>query len=193
MRHYPIRSAEQGERKVFRERKPRFDPEELARGWHVQYEGLEPGRPLLPDECSALPYDADAARVALQVRNRLIEAAYPSVVPAPPADLATTVRRIEDARARQIEQLRNLTLALEEGRRDLEALRASHAEVLAQLEQARERIATLEVALGDVRGELAKVNRDARDLTQRLDEMFRSKSWRVTKPLRAIWRMLGRT
>jgi septal ring factor EnvC (AmiA/AmiB activator) len=159
----------------------------------VQYEGLEPGGPLLPDESSALPYDADAARVALQVWNRLIEAAYPSVVPAPPADLATTVRRIEDARARQIEQLRNLTLALEEGRRDLEALRASHAEVLAQLEQARERIATLEAALGDVRGELAKVNRDARDLTKRLDEVFQSRSWRVTKPLRALWQMLGRT
>jgi hypothetical protein len=191
MRHYPIRSTEQGERKVFRERKPRFDPEELARGWHVQYEGLEPGRPLSPDDATALPYDADAARVALHVRNRLVEAAYPSVVPAPPADLATTVRRIDDARARQIEQLRNLTLALEESRRDLAALRASHAEVQARLEQALDRAATLEAALGDVRGELAKVNRDARDLTSRLDAVFQSRSWRVTKPLRAIWRMLG--
>ena len=35
-------------------RKPRFDPGELARGWHVQYEGLEPGRPLLPDDATAL-------------------------------------------------------------------------------------------------------------------------------------------
>ena len=191
MRHYPIRSAEQGERKVFLERKPRFDPGELARGWHVQYEGLEPGRPLLPDEATALPYDADAARVALQVRNRLVEAAYPSVVPAPPADLATTVRRVDDARARQIEQLRALNLALDEGRRDLEALRVSRAEVQLQLEQARERMATLEAALGEVREELATVNRDARDLTHRLDEVFQSRSWRVTKPLRAIWRMLG--
>ena len=193
MRHYPIRSAEQGERKVFLERKPRFDPDELARGWHVQYEGLEPGRPLLPDDATALPYDADAARVALQVRNRLIEAAFPSVVPAPPVDLATTVRRIEDARARQIEHLRNLTLAVEEGRRDLDVLRASRADVQAHLEQARERVATLEAALGDVREELAKVNRDARDLTRRLDEVFQSRSWRVTRPLRALWRMLGRT
>jgi hypothetical protein len=191
MRHYPIRSAAQGERKVFRERMPRFDPEELARGWHVQYEGLEPGQPLLPDEASALPYDADAARVALHVRNRLVEAAYPSVVPAPPADLATTVRRIEDARARQIEHVRTLTLALEEGRRDLEALRASHADVQAQLERALARAATLEAALGDARGELAKVNRDARDLTRRLDEVFQSRSWRVTRPLRAVWRVLG--
>jgi hypothetical protein len=191
MRHYPIRSAEQGERKVFLERKPRFDPGELARGWHVQYEGLEPGRPLLPDEATALPYDADAARVALQVRNRLVEAAYPSVVPAPPADLATTVRRVDDARARQIEQLRALNLALDEGRRDLEALRVSRAEVQLQLEQARERMATLEAALGEVRQELATVNRDARDLTHRLDEVFQSRSWRVTKPLRAIWRTLG--
>lgn len=191
MRHYPIRSTEQGERKVFRERKPRFDPEELARGWHVQYEGLEPGRPLLPDEGAALPYDADAARVALQVRNRLVEAAYPAVVPAPPADLSTTVRRIDDARARQVERLRDLTLALEEGRRDLAALRALHGEVRAQLERALDRAAALEAALADVRGELAKVNRDALDLTRRLDEVFRSRSWRVTEPLRAVWRMMG--
>jgi chromosome segregation ATPase len=121
-----------------------------------------------------------------------VEAAYPSVVPAPPADLATTVRRIEDARARQIEQLRNLTLALDEGRRDLEALRVSRAEVQAQLGQALDRAAALEAALGEVRGELAKVNHDARDLTRRLGEVFQSRSWRVTKPLRAVWRMLGR-
>jgi hypothetical protein len=107
------------------------------------------------------------------------------------ADLATTVRRVADARARQIEQLRDLNLAIDEGRRDLEALRVSRAEVQLQLEQARERIATLEAALGEVRQELATVNRDARDLTERLDEVFQSRSWRVTKPLRAIWRMLG--
>ena len=38
-RHYPIRGQAHGERKVFRDRQPRFLPQELARGWHVQYAG----------------------------------------------------------------------------------------------------------------------------------------------------------
>ena len=59
MRHYPIRSAEQGERKVFRDRKPRFDPEERARGWHVQYRPLRRGPagrlPTPLPRCSSTP------------------------------------------------------------------------------------------------------------------------------------------
>ena len=37
LRHYPIRSQEHGERKVFVERRPRFRARERERGWHVQY------------------------------------------------------------------------------------------------------------------------------------------------------------
>lgn len=38
IRHYPIRSQEHGERKILRERKSRWDPEERAKGWHVHYD-----------------------------------------------------------------------------------------------------------------------------------------------------------
>ena len=37
LKHYPVRSAEQGERKVLTERINRYDPAELSIGWHVQY------------------------------------------------------------------------------------------------------------------------------------------------------------
>jgi len=43
IKHYPIRSQAQGERKVFRDRVPRWDPGERARGWHVQYDGITTG------------------------------------------------------------------------------------------------------------------------------------------------------
>jgi|MudIll2142460700_1097286.scaffolds.fasta_scaffold22487_4 hypothetical protein len=42
-RHYPIRSQAHGERKVFKERLPRWSAAERAIGWHVQYDGVEPG------------------------------------------------------------------------------------------------------------------------------------------------------
>lgn len=43
LRHYPIRSQAHGEQKVFGERLPRYDPRLRRRGWHTQYDGLQPG------------------------------------------------------------------------------------------------------------------------------------------------------
>jgi glycosyltransferase involved in cell wall biosynthesis len=40
LKHYPIRSSQQGARKVLTERVPRFDPAERAMRWHVQYDEL---------------------------------------------------------------------------------------------------------------------------------------------------------
>jgi glycosyltransferase involved in cell wall biosynthesis len=37
LRHYPIRSQEHGLRKILVERRPRWPPEELAKGWHTHY------------------------------------------------------------------------------------------------------------------------------------------------------------
>lgn len=42
IRHYPIRSVEQGQRKVFAERLPRFRVSERLRGWHSHYDSLTP-------------------------------------------------------------------------------------------------------------------------------------------------------
>jgi glycosyltransferase involved in cell wall biosynthesis len=38
LRHYSIRSQEHGERKILRERKPRWSEQERAKGWHVHYD-----------------------------------------------------------------------------------------------------------------------------------------------------------
>jgi hypothetical protein len=47
LRHYPIRSQEHGERKVFGERVGRWNPEERSLGWHRQYDGKRPGQSFL--------------------------------------------------------------------------------------------------------------------------------------------------
>jgi hypothetical protein len=41
LKHYPIRSLEQGRRKIFSERLGRFHPDERAAGWHVQYDHFQ--------------------------------------------------------------------------------------------------------------------------------------------------------
>jgi len=40
-KHYPILSQQHGERKIFQERKARYDPDERKDGWHVHYDHLK--------------------------------------------------------------------------------------------------------------------------------------------------------
>lgn len=47
LKHYPVRSQLHGEKKVLRERKPRWDPEEKSRGWHTQYDHIGRGHNFL--------------------------------------------------------------------------------------------------------------------------------------------------
>jgi len=39
-KHYPILSQRHGEKKIFQERKPRYDPIEKEKGWHTHYDHL---------------------------------------------------------------------------------------------------------------------------------------------------------
>lgn len=47
LKHYSFRSQEHGEKKVFRERKARWNPGERARGWHVHYDAMQAGHRFL--------------------------------------------------------------------------------------------------------------------------------------------------
>jgi hypothetical protein len=58
LKHYPIRSQRHGERKVLRERAQRWNPQERARGWHQQYEGVQPDQ-FIRDPRTLLCFDAD--------------------------------------------------------------------------------------------------------------------------------------
>ncbi|MFO7693163.1 MAG: glycosyltransferase family 2 protein [Vicinamibacterales bacterium] len=184
MRHYPIRSAAQGERKVFRDRKPRFDPKERARGWHVQYDRFVEGQPVVSDPASALHFDADAATAGLQIKNRLVEAACPSLPPGHPANLAAAVQQVEADIVRQAEYVSQLEMTLEQRRQDIAALDLRRDELERWLKNALDHVAAL-------REEIALVNRNALDAARQRDEAYASRSWRLTRPLRAAWRMFG--
>ena len=73
LRHYPIRSQAHGERKVFRERRPRFDPDERAAGWHIQYDGVEEGASFIGRIAELVAFDAGRVRTELLVENREVE------------------------------------------------------------------------------------------------------------------------
>ncbi|MCW2366816.1 SAM-dependent methyltransferase [Sphingobium sp. B7D2B] len=59
LRHYPIRSADHGRRKVMKERKGRWSPDERAMGWHVQYDGFHAGSAYLWDEATLFQQTED--------------------------------------------------------------------------------------------------------------------------------------
>jgi len=59
LRHYPIRSQEHGERKVFDERKTRWNPELKKRGWHVQYDQLVKGCNFIKNPRDLILFDDD--------------------------------------------------------------------------------------------------------------------------------------
>jgi hypothetical protein len=54
LRHYGIRSYEQGMKKIFRDRLPRYDPEETRRGWHIHYDFVAKDPRRMVAESSAL-------------------------------------------------------------------------------------------------------------------------------------------
>ena len=66
LRHYPIRSQSHGERKVFQERKNRFNEEERKVGWHVQYDAVSSeSHNFLYNPTSLTLYDGDKVRLAI--------------------------------------------------------------------------------------------------------------------------------
>jgi hypothetical protein len=79
LRHYPIRSAEHGRRKVLAERIERFAAEERAGGWHVQYDHYADGTDYLHERETLTAYDGDRVRAALLARStrELLRAASP--------------------------------------------------------------------------------------------------------------------
>lgn len=62
LKHYPIRSLEQGRRKIFAERLVRFHPDERAAGWHIHYDKHQPSDILLWDPNDLLEWERDPVR-----------------------------------------------------------------------------------------------------------------------------------
>ncbi len=146
-RHYPIRGQAHGERKVFRERRGRFRESERARGWHVQYDGIEPGASFIRDAATLTPYDGDAVRLALTLRHRGVEALETSLGEA---------RCIADAQRRQ----------LDAQRRQLDALQR-------QVEALQRQVDQLADALARTRDDLTRRGAEAAALRGQLDERSR--------------------
>jgi glycosyltransferase involved in cell wall biosynthesis len=149
LRHYPVRSEEQGRRKIFEERLPRFLPAERAKGWHIQYDSVDPEHPVLLADVSRLkPWDAEQIRLELmsgteeldEVRGRLGEAetriaALVAELELKSRELATLERQRQQTQS-EADALRQAIARLEAA---LSSSEQSLGERLARLKEALER------------------------------------------------------
>jgi hypothetical protein len=190
LRHYPIRGQAHGTRKVFKERVPRFDDVERAKGWHVQYDNFSVEHNFLrrTDELSF--YDADAVRVELHLGPIDNAAQIPDLdrtVATLGEQVATLDRRANEF-LRQIDEQRQQLTTLTETLRDrtvqLEAERSRVQDVADKLATTAERAADLDTRLSEVRN-------DRDRLHGLVAALHASASWRITAPMRAAWRVLS--
>lgn len=137
-RHYPVRSQAHGERKVFRERRPRFLDEELQRGWHVQYDAVAAGQSFLRDPTQLVAYDPVLVRLRLLERHRGVEALAAELGEA--ANNSELAEQIEQARAQ-----------LESYETELDSARVNQKELAEQIERARAQLESYEVELDSAR------------------------------------------
>jgi len=79
VRHYPFRSVEQAKRKVLVDRRPRFDPLEREKGWHMHYDDFGfADNQFIRDADGLQHFDPHQIRHDLRLRDRGSQAANPA-------------------------------------------------------------------------------------------------------------------
>jgi glycosyltransferase involved in cell wall biosynthesis len=101
LRHYPIRSQQHGERKVFAERRDRFLGAERAKGWHVQYDSWKEGDSFLAEPYRLNLFDDDRVRLDLLLENETAREAAGRA-----ERLTEEVERLQEEQRRLEERLR---------------------------------------------------------------------------------------
>jgi len=184
LRHYPVRTEAQGQRKVFVERKPRFVDEERARGWHVQYDALPAGHHFVRDEDGLERFDPVAARFALWLRHRDVEAVEAEVLAL--RDQLATVTAAEARAATVAAELETTRAEVLAARAAAQAERTAAQRLTAQADRVSERLADVERAATATEKERAALDAELARVGRELDALYASKSWRWSAPLRLL-------
>jgi len=180
LRHYPIRGQAHGERKVFKERGPRFSAEERARGWHVQYDGFKAGASFLREPSSLTPYDPWSVRLDLALRHRGVEA------------LEQERAVLREDLARRGEELAAVRAQLADCRQELSSARDVVTRLDRELASSREDVKLLHHHTEVARNDLAAREERLTALQYRLESILSSRIWRWTSSLRASIDALSR-
>jgi hypothetical protein len=180
LRHYPIRGQAHGERKVWKERVPRFDADERARGWHVQYDAARPGASFLREPSSLTPYEPWRVRLELALRHRGVERLE--------AEVASGRQELACEREAGATLARALQQEADALRRERDELSREKSRLQAALAQRGAEVASLRLEIASL---AESSERTAGCLRARLDAVLGSRIWRWTRPLRSLLDRLG--
>ena len=195
MRHYPIRSQRHGERKLFTDRIPRFNSTERERGWHVQYEAVARGDTLVARTEEVFPYDATNARIVSALRNRDLEALQAahagteSELAIARDEVVTLQSDVAGLRA-ELQALRNRVQMLQAAIDSAEEMKRGYTGLSIELSSTASELSLLKTAYLKTVDERDRLIRDTGHLLTDLHRLHQSWSWRVTGPLRVVWRWL---
>ncbi len=67
-KHYPLRNVEQAQKKIFKDRLPRFEKEKQQRGWHSQYDKIAENKDFIYEKDNLNKYDENTIeRLTLEI------------------------------------------------------------------------------------------------------------------------------
>ncbi len=217
LRHYPIRGKRHAKRKIFIERVPRFDPAERNKGWHRQYERFAADDAFVWDRSYLSHYVPDQVRLDLLLRHRGVEElelareAERLRTDRERDDLRAVITRLSseiDAQSAELDrlrtELREATARLSVLSDTLETRDRELARLGSELETRTGELMARNQTVLHLTADLDKCNRDgavavaqlAAEHNERVrlaalvDALHASASWRMTRPLRAIYEFL---
>jgi glycosyltransferase involved in cell wall biosynthesis len=150
LKHYPVRSQAHGEKKILRERKPRWLPQERASGWHTHYDHINYGHSFLRQADHLKRFD-ESNFDRLSVKNG-----------APIIDWAS-----EHIKAMRSEPDKVLTLANLELKKNKESLQSLAAEVLKRKPARYEATANRASRKSELEGKRVALKQSTTDLAER--------------------------
>lgn len=184
LRHYPLRSVEHAQRKVFQERRDRLRKVERDRGWHVQYDGIEPGAGFVQAASGLRPFDPRQARLDALLKNRAYEEEQ--------ARVAAEVARLEGIADVLRAEKGGLELELAASRQEARDLRALIDHLQRTIDHLQGMVAELRRELEAAQGHHERAVAELVVAHQVLRTMEGSLVWRATAPLRRLLDRLRR-
>jgi glycosyltransferase involved in cell wall biosynthesis len=138
LKHYGVRSQRHGVKKVFLERKARFDEAERARGWHVHYDQILAEQRFLHDSRDLLSFDPRRFDRDFLI-ERLSGIGIPRTSPSPSFRMSEDIARPDsdpiEGRSGILEVDEKVHAGVGSGGRDsIQGLSGSYAVVLGDLE-----------------------------------------------------------
>jgi len=214
LRHYPIRSQSQGEKKVFAERKARWNAPERQIGWHTQYDSIDRGSSFLKNRKGLIFFDNGfysnyllerLTGIGIQFNDKQENRFKSDSLQIKELNTKELqIKELNDNLEKLIKQLANRTGQIAILKLELSALNNKFVFLSNQYELQKQNADLLKRMISENGGVIAQLNGLLAEKENQVDHLRSeafikdneivsyalSKSWRITRPLRKLVKKL---